>query len=123
MVWGLEAKMARRKTDIIQFKVRMLEELRKRLEVSAKTERRSLNAEIVARLEQSYGTERLSPLWQMAQAWSKLAAQYDKEKAESGPIDMAQWLRDSLRRDSSPLADQEPELPIQQPRERHRGQP
>ena len=32
----------------------MLEELRKRLEVSAGAERRSLNAEIVARLEQSY---------------------------------------------------------------------
>jgi hypothetical protein len=47
--------MARRKTDMIQFKIRMLEELRKRLEVSAKTERRSLNAEIVARLEQSFG--------------------------------------------------------------------
>jgi len=46
----------RKKTDMIQFKVRMLEELRKRLEVSAETKRRSLNAEIVARLEQSFGS-------------------------------------------------------------------
>jgi hypothetical protein len=44
----------RNKTDIIQFKIRMREDLRKRLEEVATAERRSLNSEIVARLEQSF---------------------------------------------------------------------
>ena len=44
----------RNKADIIQFKIRMREDLRKRLEEVATAERRSLNNEIVARLEQSF---------------------------------------------------------------------
>jgi hypothetical protein len=47
--------MARRKkTDIVQFKLRIREVLRKRLETVAKNEERSLNSEIVDRLEQSF---------------------------------------------------------------------
>jgi len=47
--------MAKRKrTDIVQFKVRLRENLRRRLETAAKGQERSLNSEIVARLEQSF---------------------------------------------------------------------
>jgi hypothetical protein len=90
----MEAAMARRKTDVIQFKVRMLEELRKRLEMSAKAENRSLNAEIGARLQHSYAdhrdardhflsdqlTEISEKLSDLAQKWANLAAQ----KADEG---------------------------------------
>lgn len=50
----------RKKTDIVQFNVRLREELRKQLEVSAKAEKRSLNSEIVARLEQSFVSQLVS---------------------------------------------------------------
>jgi hypothetical protein len=90
----------------------MLEELRKRLELSAKTERRSLNAEIVARLEHSYAdhrtvrdhilddqlTEIREKLLFMARAWENLAGQQANKGNE---------------RPKRP--DQEPELPMQQP--------
>jgi Arc-like DNA binding domain len=46
--------MARRKTDMVQFKVRLREDLRKRLEIAAKNQDRSLNSEMVHRLEHSF---------------------------------------------------------------------
>ena len=50
----------RKKTDWVQFKVRFREDLRRRLEAAAKAQERSLNGEIVARLEQSFGRGSLS---------------------------------------------------------------
>ena len=46
--------MARTKTAIIQLKVRMREDLRKRLEQEAKKAAHSLNQEVVRRLEESF---------------------------------------------------------------------
>jgi hypothetical protein len=50
----------RKKTDFVQFKIRFRESLRARLEVAAKGQERSLNSEIVARLEQSFDREGLA---------------------------------------------------------------
>jgi hypothetical protein len=44
----------RKKTDIVQFKLRLREELRKRLEAAATAKDTSLNSEMVHRLEQSF---------------------------------------------------------------------
>ena len=55
----------RKKTDIVQLKVRLTEELRKRLEVAAKNDERSLNSEIVVRLAQSFQTQEL--IWNIFQ--------------------------------------------------------
>jgi hypothetical protein len=55
--------MAKRKrTDIVALKLRLREALRKRLELAAKGGERSLNSEIVARLEQSFDRESLTDL-------------------------------------------------------------
>jgi len=51
----------RKKTDIVALKLRLTEELRKRLELAAKDSERSLNSEIVVRLAKSFQTEGL--LW------------------------------------------------------------
>jgi hypothetical protein len=48
----------RKKTDFVQFKVRLREQLRARLEASAKAGERSLNSEIVSRLEESFAQDR-----------------------------------------------------------------
>jgi hypothetical protein len=59
----------RRKMDFVQFKVRFREALRARLEAAAKGQERSLNAEIVARLEESFardrGREENQRLWKL----------------------------------------------------------
>jgi hypothetical protein len=47
----------RKKTDFVQFKIRFRESLRSRLEQAAKGQERSLNSEIVARLEESFDRE------------------------------------------------------------------
>jgi len=49
--------VARKPTDIVQLKLRFLESLRRRLERAAKANDQSMNAEIVSRLEQSFGKE------------------------------------------------------------------
>jgi hypothetical protein len=50
--------MARRRdTDVAQIKLRLPERVRKRLEEAAKKEYRSLNGEIVRRLEKSLGLD------------------------------------------------------------------
>jgi hypothetical protein len=48
----------RKKTDIVQFKLRIREELRRQLEAVAHAEERSLNSEIASRLENSFTRER-----------------------------------------------------------------
>ena len=50
--------MPRKKSDTVQLKVRMKEPLRARLEKAAKSKGLSLNAEAVARLEQSFHDEK-----------------------------------------------------------------
>jgi Arc-like DNA binding domain len=46
--------MARKTTNVVQLKLRFSETLRRRLERDAAQNRRSMNAEIIARLEQAY---------------------------------------------------------------------
>ena len=50
----------RKKTDIVQFKLRIREGLRRRLEAAANAEERSLNSEIAHRLENSFDQEKNS---------------------------------------------------------------
>jgi hypothetical protein len=50
----------RKKTDIVQFKLRIREALRRRLEAAAGAEERSLNSEIANRLENSFEQEKNS---------------------------------------------------------------
>src|SRR5262252_9352428 len=52
----------RKKTDIVQFKLRIREALRRRLEAAANAEERSLNSEIAHRLENSFEQEKNSIL-------------------------------------------------------------
>jgi len=47
-------EMARKKTDVVQLKLRFSETLRRRLEREAKQQKQSLNGEIISRLEQSF---------------------------------------------------------------------
>ena len=49
--------MARKLTDTVKLQVRLFERLRRRLEQAAKHSDRSMNAEIVARLEASFQRE------------------------------------------------------------------
>ena len=46
--------MARRPTEIVQLKLRFPEALRRNLSQAAKNNRRSMNAEIVSRLDESF---------------------------------------------------------------------
>jgi hypothetical protein len=57
----------RKKTDFVQFKIRFRESLRSRLELAAKGQERSLNSEIVARLEQSFDREGLTRIRDQAE--------------------------------------------------------
>src|SRR5262249_17838582 len=52
----------RKKTDIVQFKLRIREALRRRLEATARAEERSLNGEIAHRLENSFEQDKNSRL-------------------------------------------------------------
>ena len=153
----------RKKTDIVQFKIRLRERLREQLEAAAHAKDISLNSEIVSRLEQSFVQASLQDLIAegrkdrnrlderskeifrlMAEAWLKLAEgasepptdgptshkrqlveplpelfrelyrkvdrEYELGRTESGNrLRRIAWaLRQAL--------DQEPELPMQQPR-------
>ena len=50
----------RKKTDIVQFNLRIREALRRKLEAAANAEERSLNSEIAHRLENSFDQEKNS---------------------------------------------------------------
>jgi hypothetical protein len=52
----------RKKTDVVKLQLRIREELRRRLEATARAEERSLNGEIAYRLEGSFEQERNSLL-------------------------------------------------------------
>jgi hypothetical protein len=55
---GTKCMAKRKKTDIVQFKLRIREALRRRLEAAAGAEERSLNSEIAHRLENSFEQEK-----------------------------------------------------------------
>jgi hypothetical protein len=52
--------MARKPTDTVQLKLRFSEDLRRRLEREAARNKRSMNTEIISRLEQSLDTGNLA---------------------------------------------------------------
>jgi Arc-like DNA binding dprotein len=55
---GTKCMAKRKKTDIVQFKLRIREALRRRLEANARFQERSLNSEIAHRLENSFEQEK-----------------------------------------------------------------
>src|SRR5262249_5932975 len=59
---GAKPMAKRKKTDIVPLMLRLREELRGRLESAAKNQERSLNSEIVARLEESFRRSELASL-------------------------------------------------------------
>jgi hypothetical protein len=52
--WGFKYMIKRKKTDYVQFKIRLRESLRKQLEDAARVKDVSLNSEMVSRLEESF---------------------------------------------------------------------
>jgi hypothetical protein len=60
--FGAKPMTKRKKTDIVPLMVRLREDLRARIEAAAKGRERSLNSEIVARLEESFDREGLNRL-------------------------------------------------------------
>ena len=91
-----QIKFARRPTAIVGLKVRLREPLRKKLEMAAKKKGVSLNAEMIARLEESFLGEGL------LERIDKVTAQLDKRIAQLE--DMAAYagskeedLRDAIR--------------------------
>ena len=73
--------MARRQSETVQLKLRFPEKLRLRIEAAADRNQRSMNSEIVHRLEQSFEKEdRAAELAKMAQAAATSAV--DKYKLD-----------------------------------------
>jgi hypothetical protein len=118
----------RKKTDIVALKLRLTEELRRRLEVAAKDTERSLNSEMVFRLARSFQTEAL--IWNIflgkdlppelkpaLHEWltGRIAALPEMPSAEPHEDEFIQ--HESPPFDPHPL-DEEPELPMPQPRGR-----
>ena len=105
----ITGQMAKRKrTDIVKLQLRIREGLRGRLESAAKNQERSLNSEIVARLEESFRRSELASLTGSVRelsallGWSRRTAERYKKAQE----DDARGRTDSAERD------QEPELPM-----------
>jgi hypothetical protein len=101
----------RKSTEFVQFKLRVREELRRRLERAAKKSDRSANNEAVARLEKSfYGEASVDEMLggpKQAALLRLFASQLDLAKAKYGPgielsdgealIDLTGAIRDVLR--------------------------
>jgi hypothetical protein len=127
--------MGRRK-DQAQFNMRLDKPLLKQLQNAAKDQDRSVNSEMVHRLEQSFtrdsiqdrlteNTDRLSALLNMAQAWLTLAPKApDKEdvyrETAARMLETARLMgqeqaegRPGAR--ARPILGQEPELPMARP--------
>ena len=98
----------RKKTDIVQFKLRIREGLRGRLESAAKNQERSLNSEIVARLEESFRRSELASLTENVRELSSLTGwvRQNVERYKKAEEDDVRGRTDSAERD------QEPELPM-----------
>jgi hypothetical protein len=106
--------VTRKKTDIVQFKLRIREGLRGRLESAAKNQERSLNSEIVARLEESF---RRSEVASLTENVDRLSALHERTQALfRSPL--VEWVARRLEADKEAgekaraLPDQEPELPM-----------
>jgi hypothetical protein len=54
--------VARKRTDTVKLQLRLMEALRRNLSQAAKNNRRSMNAEIVSRLDQSFLQQNFSAL-------------------------------------------------------------
>ena len=80
----------RKKTDFVQFKIRFRESLRSRLEVSAKGQERSLNSEIVARLEQSFERESITHIRDQAEKVLELILDQNQRRAALVAIEARQ---------------------------------
>jgi hypothetical protein len=63
-MWGMAVRMSRKPTDTVQLKLRFPEKLRVRIEAAAKKNSRSMNSEILRRLEQSFYAEDLNAVIQ-----------------------------------------------------------
>jgi len=96
--------MARKPTEIIALSLRVREELRRRLEGEAKKQRRSLNAEIVHRLEQSLQKEdEAAHMSRIASMAAETLSAAVEEKL------IAKWVE--LRASALQQASQEPQQP------------
>jgi len=71
----------RKKTDIVPLMVRLRESLRARIEAAAKAQERSLNNEIIARLEESFDRESLTRIRDQAdKALTSILEQTEKRE-------------------------------------------
>jgi hypothetical protein len=111
--------MAKRKrTDIVKLQLRIREGLRGRLESAAKNQERSLNSEIVARLEESFRRSELASLTENVRELSSFTENVRELSS------LTEWVRrtaerykkaeedDARGRTDSAERDQEPELPM-----------
>jgi len=105
----ITGQMAKRKrTDIVKLQLRIREGLRGRLESAAKNQERSLNSEIVARLEESFRRSELASLTENVRELSSLTGwvRQNVERYKKAEEDDVRGRTDSAERD------QEPELPM-----------
>jgi hypothetical protein len=96
----------RKKTDIVQLKVRLREALRGQLESAAKNQERSLNSEIVARLEESF---RRAELASLAENINRLSALHEQARTWLAPASGKPSLLEALA--SGELSDLAPRGP------------
>ena len=83
----------RKKTDFVQFKIRFRESLRSRLELAAKGQERSLNSEIVARLEQSFDREGLVRIRDQAEKALESILDQNRRRSELVEIEAKQAVK------------------------------
>ena len=111
----ITGQMAKRKrTDIVKLQLRIREGLRGRLESAAKNQERSLNSEIVARLEESF---RRSELASLTETVDRLSALHERTQALFASPALGEWVARHLaereaQQKARALPDQEPELPM-----------
>jgi len=97
---GGERTVARKPTDTAHLNLRYPEALRRRLERAGKSNGRSLNSEIVHRLEQSFRREDFQErqdavnegMMEIMRVMAKLAKHFPKVPKGSSLLDLAQYL-------------------------------